>query len=578
MKSAKKFLPLRKRLLLQYTLMIAAVILFLSSFFYSYSASSITDKNDQFFHSISQQTASNLDNLFLSIEDGGRSLLFHDTIKSILRQGQSADYPLSKQIEDYYSLSRLLTESIWNKNIGSIRLFCSNDAIYTREGVHIFSMDSIQRAPWRDRVESLQGTPLWYAENGTIFYSCAVIDLYSPNKVLGILQISIDHNQLQEILNSLNQTCQGEVALLSEEGSVVLCTGKEPQLLTAYLESRVPEKLPEATGSRISDFPQNRKLVEMKLNNEWKLVTTVSEEIFYRDFLSLTLAIIGTTCAIMLLASVFTYFFIKRLTDRIEGVSWFMRTVDIRSDSLLSPDGNDEITLLQHSFNQMLLALRGSLSAEEKAIQQKNEAEYNILQEQINPHFLYNCLDSINWMALEQHSENIAKMARLLGRFYRLSLSAGEHLVPLKSEIEHSKIYVEIMQSRFDGTLDVTYQVELHSLEQKVPKLILQPLLENAIQHGIAQKESQNGKIRVRIFEKEGTLFLEITDTGAGMSPEQLQSICASIKDPTEKIGYGLRNVDQRIQFAFGSTSGLFIRSIPGRGTRVTIACRLRCG
>lgn len=179
MKSAKKFLPLRKRLLLQYTLMIAAVILFLSSFFYSYSASSITDKNDQFFHSISQQTASNLDNLFLSIEDGGRSLLFHDTIKSILRQGQSADYPLSKQIEDYYSLSRLLTESIWNKNIGSIRLFCSNDAIYTREGVHIFSMDSIQRAPWRDRVESLQGTPLWYAENGTIFYSCAVIDLYS---------------------------------------------------------------------------------------------------------------------------------------------------------------------------------------------------------------------------------------------------------------------------------------------------------------------------------------------------------------------------------------------------------------
>ena len=134
------------------------------------------------------------------------------------------------------------------------------------------------------------------------------------------------------------------------------------------------------------------------------------------------------------------------------------------------------------------------------------------------------------------------------------------------------------MQSRFDGTLDVTYQVELHSLEQKVPKLILQPLLENAIQHGIAQKESQNGKIRVRIFEKEGTLFIEITDTGAGMSPEQLQSICASIKDPTEKIGYGLRNVDQRIQFAFGSTSGLFIRSIPGRGTRVTIACRLRHG
>lgn len=570
---AKKFIPLRTKLLLQNALTIALIILFLSTFFYSYSASSITDKNDQFFQSISQQTASNLDNLFLGIEDGSRFLLFHDSIKSILRRGQSDNYSLSQQIADYYSLSRLLTENIWNKNIGSIRLYCNSNAIYTREELNIFDMQDIQETEWCKLTESLQGTPIWYAENGTIFYSCAIIDLYSQDRVLGILQIFIDLDQLNTILNSLNDTCQGEAALLSADNQIVMCLGKSPQVIQDYLQSSKNNGVSPSRASGISQMFQNRKLMTLKLNNEWKLVTTVSESIFYHDFLSLTLRIMGLTCGIMALAGISTYFFIKHLTNRIEGISEFIKTVEIRSNSLLKEDGNDELTSLQSSFNQMLTALRRSIAEEEKAIQEKNNAEYNILQEQINPHFLYNCLDSINWMALEQHSDNIAKMARLLGRFYRLTLSGGQHLVSLKQEIEHSKIYVEIMQTRFDGTLEVEYQIDDDLLSLTVPKLILQPLLENAIQHGISQKESQSGKIRVAVFRKENTLFLEVTDTGAGMTPQQSALVNVSIQDPSEKIGYGLRNVNQRIRYVFGERSGLFLRSVFGRGTKVTIQC-----
>lgn len=186
-----------------------------------------------------------------------------------------------------------------------------------------------------------------------------------------------------------------------------------------------------------------------------------------------------------------------------------------------------------------------------------------------------NCLDSINWMALERGSGEISRMARLLGKFYRLSLSGGRQTVSLENEVEHSKIYVEIMQIRFDGQIRMRYQVEEGTLAQQVPKLILQPLLENAIRHGISCRESQEGTIRVRVFTRGDFLVLEVTDTGAGMDKETLGALRASLSSAQGSIGYGMRNVDRRIRFAFGEGSGLRVRSIARRGTKVEVLCRL---
>lgn len=570
---ARRDIPLRTKLVLQYAAVITGITVVMAGCFYAYSAAAVQAKNNDFFRSVTQQTVSSLNNLFMGVEDGSRLLRFHESMKGILRRSQEPEYGLAEQITDYHVLSRLLTESIWNENIRSIHLYCNNAAIYTKEGVILHPISDAQGEPWYRPVRELQGVPMWYAgPDGEIFCVCALMDLYSQDGFLGVLRINLDTAQLLRMLQSVNETSQGETALITPGGELVLCSGRDPAFLEEYLAQGTPKAFSEEI---LSAARHQRKILVSKLSNEWKLVSTVSEEIFEPDRLSLGAAAVGLAAGAMLLGAVFVHFSVKRLTDRIDSMSRFMERVQIHSPDRLREEGSDELTSLQRSFNRMLAAVRESAQATELAIHQKNEADYNILQEQINPHFLYNCLDSINWMALERGSGEISRMARLLGKFYRLSLSGGRQTVSLENEVEHSKIYVEIMQIRFDGQIRVRYQVEEAALALQVPKLILQPLLENAIQHGISCRECQEGTIRVRVFTRDGFLILEVADTGAGMDKEALASLLASLASPQGRTGYGMRNVDRRIRYAFGEGSGLRVRSIAGRGTKVEIRCRL---
>lgn len=570
---ARRDIPLRTKLVLQYAAVITGITVVMAGCFYAYSAAAVQAKNNDFFRSVTQQTVSSLNNLFMGVEDGSRLLRFHESMKGILRRSQEPEYGLAEQITDYHVLSRLLTESIWNGNIRSIHLYCNNAAIYTKEGVILHPISDAQGEPWYRPVRELQGVPMWYAgPDGEIFCVCALMDLYSQDGFLGVLRINLDTAQLLRMLQSVNETSQGETALITPGGELVLCSGRDPAFLEEYLAQGTPKAFSEEI---LSAARHQRKILVSKLSNEWKLVSTVSEEIFEPDRLSLGAAAVGLAAGAMLLGAVFVHFSVKRLTDRIDSMSRFMERVQIHSPDRLREEGSDELTSLQRSFNRMLAAVRESAQATELAIHQKNEADYNILQEQINPHFLYNCLDSINWMALERGSGEISRMARLLGKFYRLSLSGGRQTVSLENEVEHSKIYVEIMQIRFDGQIRVRYQVEEAALALQVPKLILQPLLENAIQHGISCRECQEGTIRVRVFTRDGFLILEVTDTGAGMDKEALAALLASLASPQGRTGYGMRNVDRRIRYAFGEGSGLRVRSIAGRGTKVEIRCRL---
>lgn len=567
----KGFVPLKNKLVLQYAMVITSITIFLATFFYSYSAGAIQDKNNDFFRTITRQTTSSLNSLFSGAEEGSRYLRFNETVKAILRRGQEPGYGLGDQITDYYALTHLVTDNIWNDNIRSVYLYCNNNAIYTKEEQCLYHVREIEGEDWYDAVVELQGVPMWYAtEDGEVFYACALIDLYARDRFLGVLRVNLNTGTLIQVLQSVNETSHGEAALITPGKIMPVCIGRSPELLEEYLCGNMPKPSSEEI---ISDAQHNRKILVTKLVNEWQLVTTVSEEIFYPDRMALVVTAVILAVGTILLAAAFIHLFVKKLTVRIDNMISFMERVDISSEQTLREEGNDELTILQASFNQMLATVRTSVRATELAIRRKNEADYNILQEQINPHFLYNCLDSINWMALEKGCGDISKMARLLGKFYRLTLSWGRWNVSLQKEVEHSKIYVEIMQIRFDGQINVSYQVDEQALGMQVPKLILQPLLENAIQHGISCRESQEGQIRVRIWRETECLVLEVTDTGAGMSREAVEELNRELAASEGKTGYGMRNVDRRLRYVFGEGSGVRVRSIPGRGTRVRLLC-----
>lgn len=244
----------------------------------------------------------------------------------------------------------------------------------------------------------------------------------------------------------------------------------------------------------------------------------------------------------------------------------------------LSVNSTDEISLLNQSFNYM--ASRISILLDEKLSIGKRlkEQELIALQAQINPHFLYNTLDLIQWKAIKNHDKEIETLVNCLSDYYRLALSKGKEYVPLRAELAHIKAYVYIQNQRFDGQITLKFQVSEDAMEYLFPKLTLQPIVENAILHGILETEEQTGCITISCHIEEEKMLLTVADDGIGMTPETASSLFD--KAPGETVlssGYGLYNIRERIRLTYGLQWDAKIESTPGDGTKVTLILPAKC-
>lgn len=247
----------------------------------------------------------------------------------------------------------------------------------------------------------------------------------------------------------------------------------------------------------------------------------------------------------------------------------------------------DEVGQLGRSFNTMLAQVNRLLLLTELQGKQKREAELRSLQAHIKPHFLYNTLDTIHWMARKKGAEDVAEVVQSLSRLFRIGLSKGNDIIPLADEIEHIQSYLTIQKTRYKDKLNYTLDVEDDVQPLYVLKLLLQPIVENAIYHGIKERRGP-GHIAITAKTEDGSLLLSVSDDGKGMTPSKLaslrQAIAGSIiseqadgmdaegnSKETQGQGYGVQNVQARIQLTFGERYGLLIDSEEGVGTTVTI-------
>ena len=203
---------------------------------------------------------------------------------------------------------------------------------------------------------------------------------------------------------------------------------------------------------------------------------------------------------------------------------------------------------------------------------QEKESELRALQAQINPHFLYNTLDIIVWMIENEQKTEAVKVVTALARFFRISLSRGKSLITVKDELEHVRNYLMIQQMRFKNKFTYTIESDDEVLELASLKLMLQPLVENAIYHGMEYMDG-DGEIFVRAWQEEKELYLEVRDNGLGMTEEQVESLFTDTAHVASKrgSGIGVRNVNERIKLYFGAEYGLSIESEPDEGTAVKI-------
>lgn len=231
-----------------------------------------------------------------------------------------------------------------------------------------------------------------------------------------------------------------------------------------------------------------------------------------------------------------------------------------------------EATALSNSMNTMIDKINELLEQVTTEQIRLRKAEFELLQAQINPHFLYNTLDIIVWMIENEQKTEAVKVVTALARFFRISLSRGKSLITVKDELEHVRNYLMIQQMRFKNKFTYTIESDDEVLELASLKLMLQPLVENAIYHGMEYMDG-DGEIFVRAWQEEKELYLEVRDNGLGMTEEQVESLFTDTAHVASKrgSGIGVRNVNERIKLYFGAEYGLSIESEPDEGTAVKI-------
>ena len=253
----------------------------------------------------------------------------------------------------------------------------------------------------------------------------------------------------------------------------------------------------------------------------------------------------------------------KRLTGAMEAFE-----KEAENFQFVAVRGTSEISALSDSFGHMVVRIQELMEQVRQEEITLRKTELNALQAQINPHFLYNTLDSIAWMCEEDRTKEAVEMVNALARLFRISISRGHELITLEREVEHAKSYLKIQNYRYKNQFTYEFDVEESCLSYLCNKITLQPIIENAIYHGIDRMVDE-GCIQIRIEEEENAIRMTVTDNGVGMTKEQCQEILH--REAGDRTGIGIKNVNDRIRIYFGEEYGLRITSELDEGTCVEI-------
>lgn len=458
--------------------------------------------------------------------------------------------------------------------VDRIRLYVTNDYLYTNSA-DIVSLPAAEGSQWLQTF-SEGCSACWFGpadfadqpENEQGWYSLMRL-IYDPSHVqtpLAILRVDISADRVDAAVNRSTITQNGTILLL--DGDRVLTASSATQL-----EGTLPPS--SAEGWYKAELPQGRYRIQtVELENcGWTLAAALPEKDIFRTSRQLRLEMLAVVVILVLAAYLLAYRLSQSIVRRLYRLNDTMHAVEQGDVSArVEPQGRDEIGQLMGSFSNMMTRIDTLMDEKLEQGQQIKALELKALQAQINPHFLYNSLDLINCTAIAHHVPQISHMVNALARFYRLSLSRGREVIPLADELKHAKLYVEIQNLRFENRVLVDWDVEEGTEQCPIIKIVLQPIIENAIIHGIFEKPDKTGRLRIAVRRQQADLVITVEDDGVGMDEQtRLANFSADASSANTRGGYGVRNINERLHLAYGPGYGLCCESEPGRGTRVTI-------
>nr|WP_175562190.1 sensor histidine kinase [Clostridium magnum] len=409
-----------------------------------------------------------------------------------------------------------------------------------------------------------------YSADDVVSMSKAVIDNKTGN-VIGVILIDMKLDIIKNVIENVKPGKNGFVYIVDSTGDIVYSPVNnvvyriKEEWLEGYNDNVMIKRLEDNDYEIMhmdSTYTGWKTVVVAPLEESLKVVT-------YIKYYSLTIAVITLVFAVIL-----AVFFTRSIVNPITKLRRLMkRTEEGKLDCYFNSKYKDEIGELGNSFNNMLREIKNLINLVQIEEKNKRKAEINTLQAQIKPHFLYNTLDTIQWMAQEHNAEDIVDMVGNLTNLLRIGLNNGNEIIKLKKEIEYVESYLIIQKTRYEDKLNYEINIDDNILEYDVIKLILQPLVENAIYHGIKEKRGK-GKITITGEIEDNKIHIQIIDNGIGIKEDKLKEINKVLKEghsSNTKIGYGIFNVNERIKLNYGEEFTLSYSSEYGQGTSVDI-------
>lgn len=361
---------------------------------------------------------------------------------------------------------------------------------------------------------------------------------------------------------------RGYCFLMDDAGNIIY--HPQQQLIYAGLKSEDTEALAALEDGAYADDTVIYSVASVG-ESGWRAVgVSYVDELVNRNVndmirLSLWLA------AVVLAVAVLTSWLLSRLIGKpLRGLASAMESFESDADHFTyrPVGGTREVQELSDSFEHMVLRIQELMTTVREEEVNLRKTELKALQAQINPHFLYNTLDSIAWMCEQGRNADAVKMVHALARLFRISISRGHELIPIAKELEHAESYLQIQMYRYKNQFTYTFDVDPDCLGYYCNKITLQPIIENSINHGL-DLMVEEGRIDVRVRFDGDDIVFSVQDNGVGMGPEQLEAIMQH--GPTDRTGIGIKNVNDRLKIYFGRSYGLSITSEPDVGTCVEI-------
>lgn len=387
----------------------------------------------------------------------------------------------------------------------------------------------------------------------------------------GLIQANISASVFQNILHDTPASANTALYLLNSSGQVFAHSGNIPvddsvfATIQQNLQSQTPSEIDHFTSIKLDGRHYLAGITDIS-NTGWQVAMLVP----YDDMTGITQRanhdLVLTIVALLLFIIPLTGLITRRFTEPILALQHGVNAISNGNYSVTIPRcNNNDFNQVIDSFNFMTMRTKEMMNDQYEMGQALKNAELQVLQEQINPHFLYNTLDLLHWQARRAGAEDIVDVVHSLSQFYKRSLGHGMETVSLEHELQHIEAYVHIQNIRFLNRIRLVIDVPADVRSCSIVKIVLQPLVENAIQHGIREKDDESGTILITARAHDNEIILSVADDGVGMDQQTLSGILER-----KHSGYGVSNVSERLTLHYGQGAKLQFESEPGRGTVVT--------